>query len=85
MIEQLKKEFQKLKKDIDELKIRTISDERERQTLQTQIGQIKQKVKSQFGVEIQFFEQQISNIQKQLIQKKQNLKKKIFQAKEKIR
>ena len=85
MIEQLKKQFTQIKSDIDELKIRSMSDQRQRQNLQKQIDELKIKIKEQFGVDVQFFEKEISNIQESLMQKKQNLKKKILQAKEKIK
>lgn len=81
----IKKQFENLKNELEELKIRKISDQRQKQKINEQMKQICVEIKESFGVQVQVFESVIEDLQKQLLQKKQSLKKKIIQAKEKIK
>ena len=85
MIQKLKVQFEKTKKDIEQIKIQAITDSREKERLQNQLKQIQEKIVEQFGVSPELFETQILKIQKQLMQKKDKLRQKIQLAKEKMK
>ena len=79
------KEFEFLKKEIDDLKVRKISDERERDRLEKEINEIKEQIKTEYGIEIDLFEDTMKELESDLERKKQELINKIKEAKEKIK
>lgn len=78
-------EFESLKKEIDDLKLRKISDERERQRLEKQINEIKEQIKNEYGIEPDVFEETMKQLEQELQLKRKELANKIKEAKEKIK
>ena len=81
----IERQFESLKKEIDDLKLRKISDERERERLEKEINEIKQQIKEQFGIQPELFEETMQELQRELQLKKKELINKLNEAKEKIK
>lgn len=62
-----------------------MTDERQKEKINEQLTKIVERIKESFGVQVSVFQEVISGLQKELMEKKQELKRKIFQAKEKIK
>ena len=78
-------ELDVLKKQIDELKIRRISDLRDKEKLETEIKVLETEIKDSYGVEVKDFENAMTEMKKMIETKMEALKKKLQDAKEKIK
>lgn len=78
-------ELDVLKKQIDELKIRRISDLRDKEKLETEIKGLETEIKDSYGVEVKDFESAMTEMKTMIETKMGTLKKKLQDAKEKIK
>ena len=60
------KMIKKLKKTIDDLKVKRLSDLREKERLEKEFEDLKAEIKEVYGVEIQDFEKAINDLNKEL-------------------
>lgn len=77
-------EFESLKKTIDDLRVRQLSDQREKERLEGELEQIKIDIRSEYGVEIEDFEKAIGDLQQELDRELAALKDRISECKEKM-
>ena len=77
-------EYENLKKTIDDLKVKRLSDLREKERLEKEFEDLKAEIKEVYGVEIQDFEKAINDINKELEKDLAELKEKIASCKEKM-
>ena len=78
------KKFEQLKSDIEELKIKRLSNEREKERLEKELEDQKKKVKEIYGVAIEDFEKAILELQKEFDLKYDELKNQIEECKQKL-
>ena len=76
--------FEQLKSEIEELKIKKISNEREKERLEKELEDQKRKIKDMYGVEIEDFENAIVELQNEFDSKYEKLKLQIDECKEKL-
>lgn len=84
MNDEFDKEFEILKQEIEDIKVRMIAYNREKERLQSEVQELEKKIKDQFGIDPTLFESELSKLQESLQTKKKQLKEKIEYAKEKI-
>lgn len=77
-------EYEKLKKMIDEIKVKRLSDLREKERLEKEFEDLKNEIKEVYGVEIQDFEKAINDLKEELEKDLADLKEKINKCKEKM-
>lgn len=77
-------EYENLKKTIDDLKVKRLSDLREKERLEKEFEDLKAEIKEVYGVEIQDFEKAINDLNKELEKDLVELKEKIASCKEKM-
>jgi len=77
-------EFESLKKAIEEIKVKRISDIREKERLEKEFEDLKEEIKKVYGVEIQDFEQAIKDLKIELDSSLKQLKEKIESCKSKM-
>lgn len=77
-------EFESLKKTIEEIKVKRISDIREKERLEKEFEDLKEEIKKVYGVEIQDFEQAIKDLKIELDSSLKQLKEKIESCKSKM-
>jgi len=77
-------EYENLKKTIDDLKVKRLSDLREKERLEKEFEDLKAEIKEVYGVEIQDFEKAINDLNKELEKDLAELKEKIASCKEKM-
>ena len=77
-------EYENLKKTIDDLKVKRLSDLREKERLEKEFEDLKSEIKEVYGVEIQDFEKAINDLNKELEKDLAELKEKIASCKEKM-
>ncbi len=77
-------EFESLKKTIEEIKVKRISDIREKERLEKEFEDLKEEIKKVYGVEIQDFEQAIKDLKVELDSSLKQLKEKIESCKSKM-
>lgn len=77
-------EYENLKKTIDDLKVKRLSDLREKERLEKEFEDLKAEIKEVYGVEIQDFEKAINDLNKELEKDLAELKEKIVSCKEKM-
>ena len=77
-------EFESLKKTIEEIKVKRISDIREKERLEKEFEDLKKEIKKVYGVEIQDFEQAIKDLKIELDSSLKQLKEKIESCKSKM-
>lgn len=77
--------FQNLKKEIEDLKVKKISDQREKSRLEEELDEIKDQVKREFGVNIEDLDSEIKALEKKLEEELEDVKKKIADCKEKMK
>lgn len=77
-------EYENFKKTIDDLKVKRLSDIREKERLEKEFEDLKAEIKEVYGVEIQDFEKAINDLNKELEKDLAELKEKIASCKEKM-
>ena len=77
-------EYENLKKTIDDLKVKRLSDLREKERLEKEFEDLKAEIKEVYGVEIQDFEKAINDLNNELEKDLAELKEKIASCKEKM-
>lgn len=77
-------EFESLKKTIEEIKVKRISDMREKEHLEKEFEELKAEIKDIYGVEIQDFENAIESLKSELDDNMRLLKEKIAECKNKM-
>lgn len=77
-------EFESLKKTIEEIKVKRISDIREKERLEKEFEDLKSQIKKDYGVEIQDFEKAISDLKLELATNMNLLKEKINECQSKL-
>lgn len=77
-------EFESLKKTIEEIKVKRISDIREKERLEKEFEELKAEIKDIYGVEIQDFENAIENLKSELDDNMRLLREKIAECKNKM-
>lgn len=75
-------EFEKLKSEVEELKLKKLSDEREKERLEGELEDLKKTIKDTYGVEIGDFENAINNLQEEFEKEFGLLKNKIEECKQ---
>lgn len=75
-------EFEKLKSEVEELKLKKLSDEREKERLEGELEDLKKTIKDTYGVEIEDFENAIRNLQEEFEKEFELLKNKIEDCKQ---
>lgn len=75
-------EFEKLKSEVEELKLKKLSDEREKERLEGELEDLKKTIKDTYGVEIEDFENAIRNLQEEFEKEFGLLKNKIEDCKQ---
>lgn len=78
------KEYETLKNEIEELKLKRLSDLREKERLEQEFEALKLEIKSIYGVEIEDFEKAIEDLKAELQSNLELLKKKIADCKSQI-
>ena len=76
-------EFESLKKTIEEIKVKRISDIREKERLEKEFEELKAEIKDIYGVEIQDFENAIEGLKSELDDNMRLLREKISECKAK--
>lgn len=77
-------EFESLKKTIEEIKVKRISDIREKERLEKEFEELKAEIKDIYGVEIQDFENAIESLKSELDDNMRLLREKIVECKNKM-
>ena len=77
-------EFESLKKTIEEIKVKRISDMREKERLEKEFEELKAEIKDIYGVEIQDFENAIEGLKSELDDNMRLLREKIAECKAKM-
>ena len=77
-------EFESLKKTIEEIKVKRISDIREKERLEKEFEELKAEIKDIYGVEIQDFENAIEDLKSELDDNMRLLREKIAECKNKM-
>lgn len=77
-------EFESLKKTIEEIKVKRISDMREKERLEKEFEELKTEIKDIYGVEIQDFENAIESLKSELDDNMRLLREKIAECKNKM-
>ena len=77
-------EFESLKKTIEEIKVKRISDIREKERLEKAFDELKAEIKDIYGVEIQDFENAIESLKSELDDNMRLLREKIAECKNKM-
>lgn len=77
-------EFESLKKTIEEIKVKRISDIREKERLEKEFEELKAEIKNIYGVEIQDFENAIEGLKSELDDNMRLLREKIAECKNKM-
>lgn len=77
-------EFETLKKTIEELKLKQMSDLREKERLTAEFEKLKQQIKETYGVEIEDFEKAIEALEKDAASKLAELKSLVSECQEKF-
>lgn len=77
-------EFESLKKTIEEIKVKRISDIREKERLEKEFEELKAEIKDIYGVEIQDFENAIESLKSELDDNMRLLREKIAECKNKM-
>lgn len=77
-------EFESLKKTIEEIKVKRISDMREKERLEKEFEELKAEIKDIYGVEIQDFENAIESLKSELDDNMRLLREKIAECKNKM-
>lgn len=77
-------EFESLKKTIEEIKVKRISDMREKERLEKEFEELKAEIKDIYGVEIQDFENAIEGLKSELDDNMRLLREKIAECKNKM-
>lgn len=77
-------EFESLKKTIEEIKVKRISDMREKERLEKEFEELKEEIKDVYGVEIQDFENAIESLKSELDDNMRLLREKIAECKNKM-
>lgn len=77
-------EFESLKKTIEEIKVKRISDMREKERLEKEFEELKAEIKDIYGVEIQDFENAIEGLKSELDDNMRLLREKISECKAKM-
>ena len=77
-------EFESLKKTIEEIKVKRISDIREKERLEKEFEELKAEIKNIYGVEIQDFENAIEGLKSELDDNMRLLREKISECKAKM-
>lgn len=75
------KEYENIKDEIEELKLKRLSDLREKERLEQEFEALKAEIKSIYGVEIEDFEKAIEDLKSELQNSIELLKKKIADCK----
>jgi len=75
------KEYENIKDEIEELKLKRLSDLREKERLEQEFEALKAEIKSIYGVEIEDFEKAIEDLKSELQNSLELLKKKIADCK----
>ena len=73
-------EFESLKKTIEEIKVKRISDIREKERLEKEFEELKAEIKNIYGVEIQDFENAIEGLKSELDDNMRLLREKISEC-----
>ncbi len=71
------KEFEALQSEIEELKVKRLSDLREKERLEKEFEDLKKQIREAFGTDIEDFEQAIENLKAELARDMEQLKTKI--------
>ena len=79
-ITKLKIEFESIKRDIDELKLRKISDDREREKLEIEKNELKEQIRKEYGVDPELFEEFMSSLENEIEKEKDILINEINKA-----
>lgn len=69
---------------MDELRLRKMSDEREKTRIENEIAELRKTIQDRFGVSVEDFEETIGELKKQIDQKVSLLKNKLQEAKNRI-
>lgn len=77
-------EYGKLRKSIDELKIKSLAAKREKERLEAEFEELKSKIKEEYGVELEDFEKAIVELEKELAAGVEELKSLISDCNEKV-
>lgn len=77
-------EFESLKATIDELKVRQLSAQREKERLEKELEELKTRIKEEYGVEITDFEKAIGQLRGELATGLEELKRAIAACREKM-
>lgn len=77
-------EFESLKKEIEDLKVKQLSNEMEKARLEKELEAQKAKIKEIYGVEIEDFEKAIKDLQEEFEKKKIELLEKLTDCKKKL-
>ncbi len=77
-------EFEKLKKEIENLRVKRLSDEREKEKLEKELEDLKLKIKEIYGVEIEDFEKAIADLQTEFDKNYEELKLQLQECKSKL-
>ena len=77
-------EFETLKGEIDDLKVRQMAAQREKERLEKELEELKTRVKEEYGVEIEDFEKAIAQLRGELAEGVESLKKAVARCKEKM-
>ena len=77
-------EYESLKKTIEEIKVKRISDIREKERLEKEFEELKAEIKDIYGVEIQDFENAIESLKSELDDNMRLLREKIAECKNKM-
>ena len=78
------KEFEGLKKNIDELRVRRMSDLKEKERLEKEFEELKAKIKELYGVEITDFAKAIADLREELSANVKKLKEQMEICKAKM-
>lgn len=77
-------EFDSIKKKIEDIKVRRLSDIREKERLEKEFEELKEEIGKTYGVEIQDFEKAIEDLKKELEINIELLKNKIKECQSKM-
>ena len=75
-------EFENPKSEIEELKVKRLSDVREKERLEKELEDLKKTIKESYGVEIEDFENAIKDLQEEFDKEFKNLKQYIEECKQ---
>ena len=78
------REFEELKKQIEELKVRRLGELREKERLESELAELKAKIKEVYGVEIEDFDAAIQTLKAELSETMAKLKQKLQECKSKM-